>query len=215
MLDNYYLDEFGVIHQKDWKPKVYDEEYLSYYEGLKERTIKLGYLRMGWVLGAIGSLPDRLLEIGYGMGTFLEAAVLSGISECFGADVTDYPTPDGARSISLDAAIKQRWDLVGLFDVLEHIPDISFLSDLDTNYLAIAVPFCRWSELGDDWFRAWRMRLPDEHLHHFDIQSLTKTLQQYGFEAIDVNHYEDGLRLRDGETGPNIISGLFVKRTDN
>lgn len=215
MLENYYLDEFGVIHQQQWKSKTYDEQYLSYYEGLKERTIKLGYLRLGWILGALGELPDRLLEIGYGMGTFLEAAVLSGVPNCYGADVANYPLPDGSRSISLDRAIEQSWDFVGMFDVLEHIADISFLSNLKTRYLGIAVPFCRWSEFGDDWFRDWRMRLPDEHLHHFDVQSLVKTLEHYGFHPLEINHYEDGLRLRDGERGPNIISALFKKNGAN
>ena len=91
MLENYCRDEFGVIHQVSWQPKVYDRAYLSYYEGLHERTIKLGYQRLGWVLGLLRRLPDAVLEIGYGMGTFLEAATLAGVPYCAGYDVARYP----------------------------------------------------------------------------------------------------------------------------
>lgn len=99
---------------------------------------------------------------------------------------------------------------MALFDVLEHIPDLSFLGSLKVNYLAVAVPYCRWRELGDDWFRDWRMRLPDEHLHHFDLESLKRLMTYYGYECIEWNTFEDGLRLRPGETGPNILSAFFM-----
>ena len=101
-----------------------------------------------------------------------------------------------------------------MFDVLEHIPDLSFLARLQARHLAIAVPYCRWRELGadgDTWFRTWRMRLPNEHLHHFDRQSLVALLAYHGFECVTLNGFEDGIRLRPGEAGPNILSGFFRK----
>ncbi len=57
MLDNYAVDGFGVIHQVDSKPIKYDKQYISYYEDLSDRTIKLGYQRLGWVLGITGEIP--------------------------------------------------------------------------------------------------------------------------------------------------------------
>ncbi len=98
-----------------------------------------------------------------------------------------------------------------MFDVLEHIPDLSFLSRLQADHLALAVPYCRQRELGDDWFRNWRMLLPNEHLHHFDPDSLTALLKHHGFDCVTLNTFEDGMRLRPGETGPNIISGFFKR----
>ena len=109
----------------------------------------------------------------------------------------------------------QAWDLVAMFDVLEHIPDLSFLARLEARHLAIAVPYCRHRELGaagDDWFRTWRMLLPNEHLHHFDPQSLVALLAHHGWDCLSLNTFEDGLRLRPGESGPNILSGFFRKR---
>ncbi|MFK8113423.1 MAG: class I SAM-dependent methyltransferase [Rubripirellula sp.] len=212
MIENYSVDEFGVVHQIESQPIVYDNEYLSYYEDLSDRTIKLGYQRMGWLLGKLGRIPKSVLEIGYGLGTFVEAAQITGVENCVGCDITRYPLPDGVSFMSWSAALDATWDLVGMFDVLEHIPDLSFLELLQTDYLAVAVPFCHWRTKGDDWFRNWRMLLPNEHLHHFDEESLPAFLEHHGFVCLELNTFEDGIRLRSGETGPNILSGLFRRQ---
>lgn len=211
MLDNYTVDEFGVIHQEEFTPITYDQEYLSYYEKLSDRTIKLGYQRLGWLLGLLNRIPQSVLEIGYGTGTFVEAAQITGVPRCVGCDITQFPLPDGVGFMAWDKALAHEWDLVAMFDVLEHIPDLTFLAKLDADYVALAVPFCRWRELGDEWFRDWRMRLPNEHLHHFDDESLPTFMADYGFECVNLNTFEDGIRLREGETGPNVLSGLFRK----
>ena len=212
MIENYEVDEFGVIHQIKYKTKVYDYEYLSYYETLSDRTIKLGYMRMGWLLGILDRMPESVLEIGYGLGTFIEAAQIAGVPKCAGCDIAEYPLPDGVEYLNWEQSLQREWELVAMFDVLEHIPNLSFLSSLKTRYLAIAVPFCRWQELGDEWFENWRMRLPDEHLHHFDVESLKKFLEYHGYTCQSINTFEDGLRLRPGETGPNILSGFFTRQ---
>lgn len=216
MLDNYRADEFGVIHQIEFTPIAYDKEYISYYEDLSDRTIKLGYQRMGWVLGLMQRLPSSVLEIGYGTGTFIEAAEISGVPECAGYDIARYPLPKGVSFVEWDAALARPWDLVAMFDVLEHIPDLSFLGRLQARHLALAVPYCRYRELGEGgqaWFRDWRMLLPNEHLHHFDRDSLTALLKHYGFDCVTLNTFEDGMRLRPGETGPNILCGFFTRRS--
>ncbi|MGI9471370.1 MAG: class I SAM-dependent methyltransferase [Rubripirellula sp.] len=212
MIENYTIDEFGVIHQIEFEKMAYDREYLSYYEDLSDRTIKLGYQRMGWILGSLGRIPDSILEIGYGTGSFIEAAHITGVAKCFGCDIVRHPLPSQIPFLDWDAALEQEFELVAMFDVLEHIPDLSFLSRLKTTYLAIAVPFCRWRDLGDEWFDRWRMRLPNEHLHHFDPPSLRAYLAAQNYVCLEMNTFEDGIRLRDGETGPNVLSGLFRRQ---
>ncbi|WP_367156887.1 methyltransferase domain-containing protein [Mesorhizobium sp.] len=155
-----------------------------------------------------------MLEIGYGTGTFIEAAKITGVADCAGCDIAEFPMPQGVRFVGWDEALAGAWDLVAMFDVLEHIPDLGFLSRLKTRHLAVAVPYCRWRELGaagDAWFRTWRMRLPNEHLHHFDPDSLVALLAYNGYECVTLNSFEDGIRLRPGEAGPNILSGFFRK----
>lgn len=215
MIDNYRIDAFGVIHQVNFTPITYDKEYISYYEDLSDRTIKLGYQRMGWILGLMRRLPTSVLEIGYGTGTFIEAAEIARVPDCAGYDIARYPLPDGVRFVEWEAALTRRWDLVAMFDVLEHIPDLSFLSRLQADHLALAVPYCRYRELGaggEAWFRDWRMLLPDEHLHHFDPDSLNALLEHHGYGCETLNTFEDGMRLRPGEAGPNIISAFFKRR---
>ena len=213
MLENYEIDNFGIIHQIEFDPISYDKQYLSYYESKSDRTIKLGYQRLGWLLGLLNRIPDSVLEIGYGTGTFIEAAQITGVKKCVGCDITQFPLPEGVQFMGLETAANHQWDVVAMFDVLEHIPDLSFLAELQTSYLAIAVPYCRYRELGndDEWFKNWRMLLPNEHLHHFDQESLTDLLKHYNFECLNLNTFEDGIRLREGETGPNILSGFFKK----
>jgi len=216
MIENYEIDEFGVIHQIDFDPITYDNEYISYYEKLSDRTIKLGYQRLGWILGMLNRIPDSVLEFGYGTGTFIEAALITGVPKCVGCDIANYPLPEGVEFMDWEAAMEPEWDVVAMFDVLEHIPDLSFLEKLKAKHLAIAVPFCRWRELGsgaeaDEWFRNWRMLLPNEHLHHFDKESLIALLANHGYRCVSTNTFEDGIRMRENETGPNILSGFFER----
>jgi len=56
------------------------------------------------------------------------------------------------------------------------------------------------------------MLLPDEHLHHFDPASLDALMAHHGFERVEHNTFEDGLRLREGEAGPNVLSAFYEKR---
>lgn len=215
MIPNYEMDRFGVIHQIEWRTKKYDSQYISYYEGLWERTIKLGYQRLGWVMGLLhDENPENVLEFGYGLGTFLEAAQLSGVKNCCGCDVANYPLPQGCSFLNWQQSLERTWDLVAMFDVLEHVPDLSFLEQLKTKYLAIAVPWCRWTEYGDDWLAHWRMLLPDEHLHHFCPSSLQKLLEYHSYELIDHNTFEHGLRRRSGENEPGVFSSFFRRKAD-
>jgi len=198
VIPNYRIDEFGVIHQIDFTPIIYDKTYISYYEDLSDRTIKLGYQRMGWLLGLMGRIPDSVLELGYGTGTFVEAAHITGVKDCAGYDIARFPLPDGVRYVEFEDALARDWDLVAMFDVLEHIPDLSFLSRLKARHIALAVPYCRYRELGeagDAWFRDWRMLLPNEHLHHFDRESLAALMARHGFATATLNTFEDGIRL--------------------
>jgi len=213
MIDNYAVDEFGVIHQIEFTPISYDQKYITYYQDKSDRTIKLGYQRLGWILGLLDRIPESVLEIGYGTGTFIEAARITGVPRCAGFDIADYPLPEGVAFLDWRQALEPSWEVVAMFDVLEHVPDLSFLSRLKTDYLTLAVPYCHWRELGDAWFSAWRMRLPNEHLHHFDPDTLVRLLAHHGFEKLTLNTFEDGIRLRPGEKGPNILSGMFRKIT--
>lgn len=111
MIDNYSVDSFGVIHQVEFQPIKYDQDYISYYENLSDRTIKLGYQRLGWILGMLERIPKSVLEIGYGTGTFIEAAKITGVEKCVGCDIADYPLPDGVEFMDWEKSLKLDWDV--------------------------------------------------------------------------------------------------------
>ena len=41
--------------------------------------------------------------------------------------------------------------------------------------------------------------------------SLTALFAHHGYRRVTLNTFEDGLRLRPGETGPNILSAFFSR----
>ncbi|OHV80688.1 hypothetical protein ORS3428_27845 [Mesorhizobium sp. ORS 3428] len=53
------------------------------------------------------------------------------------------------------------------------------------------------------------MRLPNEHLHHFDRDSLVALLAHNGFECVTLNGFEDGIRLRPGEVARIFCRGFL------
>ena len=220
MLDGYWRDDFGVIHQSDPQPIDYDAEYFEYYEGLKERTIRLGFLRLGHLVGLLGVIPEQILEIGYGPGSFIDAAKRYGVQHCSGSDLKKFPLPEGVNFVALDDVGNMNWQVIAMFDVLEHIPDLNYIDKFQCDYLYLAVPFCQWNAISqnagetdaDLWMKNWRMLLPNEHIHHFDDDSLCAWMDHKGFDHLHSIVLEDGLRLRKGETGPNILTALFKKR---
>lgn len=105
MIENYRVDELGVIHQISFTPMRYDREYLSYYEDFNDRTIKLGYQGTGWLPGSLGRIPGSVLEIGYGTGSFIESASITGVIVCAGCDVIHYPLPDAIEYLEWNDAL--------------------------------------------------------------------------------------------------------------
>ena len=224
--ESYTADDCGVIHQLDPKPYVYDKKYLDYYEGIKERTIRLGFMRAGYILGYLqGQIEypiSSVLEVGYGSGSFLDAAKKSGIENCFGNDIKEFPLPDGCSFVSQDDLQQKRVDVLAMFDVYEHVVDLGFIESLKAEYVVLTVPRCEYNELlkyrgvdyANEWFESWRMRMPDEHRHHFDELSLYKTMDKYGYELApnSLTYMENTIRLREGEKGPNVFTAIFKKR---
>ena len=135
MIENYRVDELGVIHQVSFTPMRYDREYLSYYKDFNDRTIKLGYQGTG----SLGRIPGSVLEIDYGTGSFIESASITGVIVCAGCDVIHYPLPDAIKYLEWNDALATEWELVAMYDVLEDISELSFVSHLKTisseNYL--------------------------------------------------------------------------------
>ena len=91
---------------------------------------------------------------------------------------------------------------------LEHFEDISFVKDLPCSYVCISLPWCHY--FSDEWFENWKHRRPDEHLWHFNRNSLNEFMQECGFESIATSNIEDIIR-KNNEQYSNILTGIFEK----
>ena len=206
MLKNYIETPNGVIKQIDRVPFVYGADYTKGYDKYGIEKTNMSYLRLGYIIGAIGGVPNKLLDVGYGQGHFLNIAK-DIIFNCFGNDITnECPLPE--KCVFVDDIYNDTYDIVTFFDTLEHFNDIYEIKNLKTKYIAISMPWCNYK--GDEWFESWKHRRPDEHLWFFNDHSLTNFMTEVGYERINTCNIEDTIR-KDNNNNPNILAGIFKK----
>ena len=75
----YSIDQYGVIHQLNAKPFVYDKEYINTYNtpAYTQASKELNQIRFSLLVGQYGKMPNQILDYGYGNGDFLETACLN------------------------------------------------------------------------------------------------------------------------------------------
>ena len=206
MLENYKIDKNGVIHQLDYKIIEYNPEYIEqrYYQ-YPEKCVNMGYLRLGYLIGSLGRIPDSILDVGYGSGDFLKVC-REIIPDCYGYDITTLPPPEGTKLVT--SIYENYYEVVSFFDVLEHFEDINEIKKLNCSYLFISLPWCH--NHSDEWFKNWKHRRPNEHLHHFNENSLNEFLKEIGYVKISSTKIEDTIRKSD-QKDPNILSAIYKK----
>lgn len=209
---NYYKDRDGIIHQLNREKFIYDSQYVSAYDAFKKKTREMAYLRLGYLISAIGKIPKSIFDYGYGNGSFLEVCQESGI-ESFGTDISNYPIPSNCTFINPEEIKNHSFDVLCFFDCLEHIEDLSFLGDIQANYIYISLPWCHQESLGDKWFDEWKHKKPNEHLHHFSENALKNYMSRYGYDCISVGNPEDCIR-KSNHTYQNILTGVFIKKNE-
>jgi hypothetical protein len=206
-MENYVTLSSGIIKQINVQKITYNSEYNEKYNRYGEKGNYLSYLRLGVLLGALGRRPESIVDVGFGNGDFLRACVKS-IKHVFGCDISDYPTPEGATKIELKDISNA--DVVCFFDSLEHFDNIDFIKDLDTKYIFISVPWCH--NISEEWFLNWYHRRENEHLYHFNEESLKQFFSNSGYECIFTHNFEDIIRVNPSVAPlPNILSCIFKK----
>lgn len=203
MLENYTKDHNGIIKQINYKQFVYDVDYSSRYDKYTTNN-DISHLRLGYLIGSIGKIPNSILDVGYGNGAFLNTA--KKITKCYGHDISNYPIPENVEFVR--DIFNSHYEVICFFDVLEHYPDIYFLDKLNCDYLIISLPECHY--FSDEWFKNWKHRRPDEHLWHFNKISLENFIKEQGYDLINFSNVED--IIRPGIRHSNILSGVFKKR---
>lgn len=208
MLENYYKDPFGVIHQREIG--TFEKDYASQYNNYGELSNYMAYLRYGYIHGVIGK-PSNILDIGYGNGSFLKVCRAAGV-ESFGYDVSDAPVPVGCVKIQESEIRNRYFDVITMFDSYEHFSDLEVIREFCCKHIVISVPNCDYPSHyhSDRWFSTWKHRRPDEHLHHFNTESLKKYVEYGGkFECIATSFVEDVIRKGPD---PNILTMVFKRK---
>lgn len=205
MLENYAKDRNGIVYQIERQPFRYDESYINRAYG-RAPVVEMSHLRLGYVLGAIGAIPDSVLDVGYGRGDFL-LACKKIIPNIYGFDVPPAYPVEGVTLV--ESMYERDFDLVTFFDALEHFQDVYEIAKLRAKHVCISLPWCHY--FSDEWFAGWKHRKPDEHLWHFNEESLPRFMEELGYDCLNLCNVEDTIRKPDG-SWKNILSGVFRRR---
>ena len=204
-LDNYEKLPNGIIRQVKVEKIEYNVDYSNKYNNYGENSNYLSHLRLGVLLGSINKIPNSILDVGYGNGSFLNCAKKI-IKNCSGFDISGYPLSNDITIV--DSIFDRHHDVICFFDSLEHFDNINILDKLDCDHVFISVPWCHY--FSDEWFITWYHRRPNEHLWHFNDKSLTEFFRENGFECVHMSNFEDAIRVNASCNGsPNILSAIF------
>ena len=199
MLNNYFKDSLGVVHQMGYDPFPYDEQYIY------KNNSDMSFLRLGFMLSVIPP-EGSLLDVGFGDGQFLRAADSCFIA--YGMDCFDNPNlPETAEPTN---DIFFPYDVITFFDSLEHFISLSFVPHLKAKHVVISMPECHYPN--DEWFENWKHRKPNEHLHHFSRDALIKFMTCCNYSCEILSNPEDVIR-RPTDSYSNIMTGIFRKQS--
>jgi hypothetical protein len=205
-LNNYEKLENGIIKQKTINKIEYNYAYSNIYNSYGEKSNYLSHLRLGVLIGSLNYIPNSILDIGYGNGSFLKCSN-NIIPNCYGYDISDYPIPEGTTKVN--NFFNEYFEVMCFFDSLEHFDNINIINKLNCDYIFISVPWCHYNS--DEWFLNWHHRRPNEHLWHFNDKSLLNFFKENGFENIYLGNFEDTIRKNPNDIQPNILSAIFKK----
>ena len=208
MLKNYKKLKNGLIKQKSYfsKKRDYNQEYVEErYNSYGEFSVRMSFLRLGFLFGAVNEELIKILDVGYGNGDFLNCAK-EFIPSCYGNEINGYHIPDECEFVS--DIFCEKFDVVCFFDVLEHFDDIYEIENIKTKYMFISVPECHYHS--DEWFDNWKHRRPDEHLWHFNKESLRCFMKEVGYDLVVYSDIEDTIRKSESKES-NILTGIFIK----
>ncbi|HEV2884460.1 MAG TPA: class I SAM-dependent methyltransferase [Pyrinomonadaceae bacterium] len=183
--------------------RLYDEslfkegEFFDYAADRKyfEKNFRLRYKVLRRYLDS--NRHRRLLEIGSAYGFFLNV-VRVDFSEILGIDLTDEGVRYSREELKLPAVQGdflqhnfdgKKFDVVCMWDTIEHVrrPDLyvekvaeltepGALFALTTGDIASLLARARGQN--------WRMIIPPVHAHYFSSATLTRLLENYGFEVV-------------------------------
>ena len=126
-LNNYEKLKNGIIKQKNINKIEYNYAYSNIYNSYGEKSNYLSHLRLGVIIGSLNHIPNSILDVGYGNGSFLKCSS-NIIPNCYGYDISDYPIPEGTNKVN--NIFDKYFEVICFFDSLEHFDNINIIDKL-------------------------------------------------------------------------------------
>ncbi len=141
----------------------------------------------------------RLLDVGCGMGGFLEVAREKGY-DVSGVEVSEYAAGHVQNELGIDVANcglpearlpSESYDLVTMWDVIEHLDDPRpTLQEIHRILRPGGLLALSTGNAGSLWARItgrfWQLLTPPQHLFFYDDKSLVKALELKGFAVKEI-----------------------------
>lgn len=164
----------------------YNYQYVKQRYEAYATTDLMSHLRLGF-MRAMHPKPGRLLDVGYGNGSFLKLAAKAKY-DTFGNDVHGCGEQFGVRDACLNG---DTWDVITFFDSLEHFPDLTLPRQVCKQAVLVIVSIpCRPEDERE--ILSWKHYRPGEHLHYFSPQSLSVFME--GKQPLACLDLEDTIR---------------------
>ncbi len=220
--------ELSKLYQKDYytNKRFFEGKYYGYHDYKKnvEGTIKTFEL----VQKTIKKFKEKgkLLDIGCGPGVYLGVAEKDGF-KVQGIEISKEGFEKSKSKFKVinkpleDANIKGKFDVVTLFDVIEHLPtpkstllninrimnknSLLCIITPDVDSLAARFLGSRWPE-----FRRWR-----EHIYFFSRKTMQRLLESTGFELIETWTIGKYFTLEDFINETKIFNAKFSDKILN
>lgn len=199
----------GLIYSNPREPL---EKIQSLYKGVKDDIYHEALAGRIKTFNKILLRPEMkdvgrsILEIGCYTGLFMKLAAQKGFN-VLGIEPSTWAAQIGRKEYGLeiinsgiyDAKIDRKFDIICMWDVLEHLPDpglalkICHNMLLDNGILAISTMRCEgafYSFCGRYW--PWFMKM---HLFYFTTNALSRMLEKNGFKIIAIYPYAHYISL--------------------
>jgi len=174
---------------------VYGKEYYERYIAYNHSSLNDLIQEARWGVVQQHRSSGKLLDIGCSVGSFLEKATDDYQVE--GTDINrhcvNHCNATGIKA-QVELPIDERFDIITMFDVLEHVPDLEIV--LKTIWMmlkpggtwVVATPNFRKDRLED--IDNWRHYRPTEHVWCFSENSMIAMAERTGLHLIDINFDE-------------------------
>lgn len=186
------------VNNQKYNSKAEERSYLGIYDNLYKRAYKYAknikkYKKNG-----------KYLDVGCSFGIYMKAAKDIGY-EVSGVEIADNAARYARDQFDLDVFIgtlekakykENTFDVVTIYDVLEHIPDINiFLNEINRILKPGGVLVIQCPNIESLAFailkQKWNWLLVPNHLWHFSKRSFIRILDDTGFSIVKITTWDD------------------------